>query len=60
MLNYAIVFIPDEGVYGEMVSYGLYASRVRYEIGGVQYDIIMLNEDFEIIEEANVEEIEEI
>ena len=58
-LNYTIVFIPDEEVYGEVISLGSYASKVHYVLDGIEYEIIMLNEDFEIIEQVNIEEIEE-
>jgi len=59
-LNYTVIFLPDERVYGEIVSRGTYASKVRYMQDGFQYEIVMLNEDFEIVEEINIPEIEEI
>jgi hypothetical protein len=57
--NYIIVYIPDEKVYGEIVSFGSYASKVRYTKDGFEYNLVLLNEDFEIIEQVNIEEIEE-
>lgn len=58
-INYGIVFIHDEKVYGEILSFGSYASKVRYSKNGIQYEVTMLNEDFEIIEEVNIEIEEE-
>jgi len=58
-LNYTIVFIEDEEVYGEVISFGTYASRVHFTKNGFDYEVHMLNEDFEIIEQINIEEIEE-
>jgi len=57
--NYIIVYIPDEKVYGEIVSLGTYASKVHYVKDGFEYESIFLNEDFEIVEQVNIEEIEE-
>lgn len=57
--NYTIVYLPDEKVYGEVVSFGTYASKVHYVKNGFEYELVMLNEDFDIIEQINIEEIEE-
>jgi hypothetical protein len=57
--NYTIVYIPDEKVYGEAVSLGTYASKVHFVKDGFEYELVLLNEDFEIIEQVNIEEIEE-
>lgn len=57
--NYSIIYIPDERVYGEIISYGTYASKIRYSRDGIEYQILMLNEDFEIIEEVHIGEVEE-
>ena len=43
--------IPDEDEKGTIIKRGAYASLVRYSLGGVQYEVMMLNEDFIIIEE---------
>lgn len=45
------VYIPDEDEYGEIVSQGAFTSLVRYTSGGIQYEIVLLNEDFVIVEE---------
>lgn len=57
--NYIIVYLPDEKVYGEVISLGTYASKVHYIKDGFEYESIILNEDFEILEQINIEEIEE-
>jgi hypothetical protein len=58
-LNYTIVYIQDEEVYGEVLSFGTYASTVHYLKDGFEYKLLMLNEDFEVVEQINIEEIEE-
>ena len=58
-LNYTIVYLLDEDVVAEVISLGTYASKVHYTKGGFDHEIIVLNEDFEIIEQVNIEEIEE-
>lgn len=45
------IYIPDEDVYGEVVSEGAYASVVEYSLGGILYNVVMLNEDFVVVEE---------
>jgi len=58
-INYTIVYITDEKVYGEVLSLGTYASRVHFIKDGFENDIYLLNEDFIIVEQVNIEEIEE-
>ena len=38
---------------------GAFASTVRYTIGGVMFEVIMLNEDFDIIQDISIEIEEE-
>lgn len=57
--NYIIVYLPDEKVYGEVISLGTYASKIHYVKDGFEYESIILNEDFEILEQINIEEVEE-
>jgi hypothetical protein len=57
--NYAIVYLIDEEVYGERVMSGAYASLIKYKLGGFEYISYFANEDFDVIEEVNIEEIEE-
>ena len=56
---HSIVFIPDENAYGEIISEGLFASLIRYTVGGVMYEVILLNEDFDIVQEIALEIEEE-
>lgn len=57
--RYTVVYLYDEKVYGEIVSEGIYASLVHYIKDGFEYKVTLLNEDFEIVEQVNIEEIEE-
>ena len=41
------VWIPDERVYGILVSSGAYYSRVEYSVDGITYEVVMDNDDFE-------------
>ena len=45
------VLLIKEGIYADLISEGLYASRVKYTYGGILYDVIVENDEFEIIEE---------
>jgi hypothetical protein len=40
-----IIYLQDEGVFGIIVSYGAYFSRVRYFKDGISYDVLVENED---------------
>ena len=57
--NYILIYIHDEEVYGEVLSLGTYASKVHFIKDGFEYETILLNDDFEIIEQVNIKEIEE-
>ena len=56
--SHVIVYIPDEEVYGEIISQGAFASTVRFSVHGVMFEVIMLNEDFDIVHDIS-SEIEE-
>lgn len=43
------MLLIKEGIYAELISEGAYASRVRYTFGGVLYDVMLENSEFEII-----------
>jgi hypothetical protein len=58
-INYTIVYIPEEKVFGEVLSLGAYASRVHFIKDGFEHDIYLMNEDFIVVEQVNIEEIEE-
>ena len=43
------VLLIKEGVYAELISEGTYASRIKYTYGGVLFDVVVENDEFEII-----------
>ena len=45
-----------EGIYADLMYEGAYASRVRYTFGGVLYDVLVENDEFEIIEDYDWED----
>lgn len=57
--HYRIVYIYDEDVYGHLVSEGSYVSRVIFEVGGIRYDTLIDNNDFELVEDIQIEIEEE-
>jgi hypothetical protein len=52
------VLLLKEGIYADLISEGAFASRIRYTYGGVLYDVLVENEEFEIIEDDDWEEDE--
>lgn len=54
-----IVFIHSIGLYGSIEKLGAFASMVRYTKNEVEYEEIMDNEDFSIMDEIVFEHIEE-
>ena len=50
------VLLIKEGVYADLISEGLYASRIKYTYGGVLYDILIENDEFEIVNDDWEEE----
>jgi hypothetical protein len=57
--HHVVVYIEDENIYGYLLSEGLYASRIQYSKLGVEYDVMILNDEFEIIEDIRIEIEEE-
>jgi hypothetical protein len=53
------VYIPDEGVYGTIISQGAWASMVEYFDGGVGYTIEVPNEEYIVVDEIGIGYIEE-
>jgi hypothetical protein len=49
-----MIYLYDYGILGELIKYNTYASTVAYQMDGIRYEIIMLNEDFEIIQELGL------
>jgi hypothetical protein len=48
------VYIPDEGVYGTIVSQGAWASIIEYFDGGVGYTIEVPNDEFIEVNEIGI------
>lgn len=47
-----IVWVADEHVFGEMVGgMGAYYTTVRYVKGGMEYEILMENDEFTLLED---------
>lgn len=57
--HHVIVYLEDENAYGYLVSEGVYASRIKYNKGGIEHDIVILNDEFEIVEDIRIEIEEE-
>lgn len=54
-----IVFIHGEGIYGSVDNLGAFASIVRYIKDEVEYEEMMDNSDFSIMDEIVFEHVEE-
>lgn len=52
--NFPMVYLYEEGILGSLISYGAYTSNIRYELNGITYDVTLLNDDFEIIQELDL------
>lgn len=55
----SIVLIHAERVYGTVESLGLYASTVKYQKDGIEYEYMMDNDEFTVMEEIVFEHLEE-
>lgn len=46
-----LVRLIDEGVYGRIIGpLGAYYTIIRYTLGGIDYEVFVENDDFEILE----------
>ena len=54
-----IVFIHDVGLYGTVDKLGAFASVVKYKQQGIDFEELLDNEDFSIMDEIVFEHIEE-
>ena len=52
--NYPLVHITHENVVGSLIKFGAHASTVRYEMKGIEFEAILLNEEFTIIQEMDL------
>jgi hypothetical protein len=48
------VYIPDEGVYGTVITHGAWASMIEYFDGGVGYTIEVPNDEFIEVDEIGI------
>lgn len=46
------VFILDEGIEAEVVSLMAYGAIVRYSVGGIEFNEMLTDEDYELMEEV--------
>jgi hypothetical protein len=54
-----VVFIHSERLYGTVESLGLYASKIKYQKDGIEYEEVFDNEEFTVMEEIVFEHVEE-
>lgn len=54
-----IVYIHSENCYGTVEKMGAYASVVKYSINGQEYEELLENEDFTIVDEIVHQHVEE-
>lgn len=54
-----IVFIHTEGCFGSVEKLGAFASLVRYNKDGLEYEELLENEDFSVIDEIVFKHVEE-
>lgn len=54
-----IVFVHEEGVYGTVDQLGAFASLVKYEKDGIDYEVLLENDEFAIVDEIVFHHIEE-
>lgn len=53
-VNYPLIYLYDLGILGELIRYNAHASMVAYSLEGMRHETIMLNEDFEIVQELDL------
>lgn len=53
------MFIHEERVYGTVETLGLYASKVKYQKDGIEYEEVLDNDEFTVMEEIVFEHVEE-
>jgi hypothetical protein len=57
--KYLIVFLHEDQVYGDVESLGTYASIVKYTKDGIDYEELIENSDFTIMDEFVISHVEE-
>jgi hypothetical protein len=53
-VNYPMIYLYDIGILGNLIQYNAHASVVSYSMDGIITETVMLNEDFEIIQELDL------
>jgi hypothetical protein len=48
------VFVPDDGVYGTIISQGVWASMIKYYEDGIEYTVELANDEFIVIDEIGI------
>ena len=54
-----IVFLHEEGVYGTVEQMGAFLSMVKYNKNGIEYNELIENDEFAIVDEIVFHHIEE-
>ena len=54
-----VVFLHEERTYGEIGQLGAFASLVHYQKDGIDYEVMMENSDFTIIDNFVIHHVEE-
>lgn len=54
-----IIYVHDEQVYGKIINQGAFASLVNFSKDGIEYEIFMENDEFDIVQDIAVEIEEE-
>lgn len=53
-VNYPIVYLYEIGILGQLLQYNAHMSLIRYELDGIRSEVLVLNEDFEIIQQIDL------
>jgi hypothetical protein len=53
------VYIPDEQIYGTIISHGAWASLIEYYENGIGYKVEIPNDEFIVVDEIGIGYIEE-
>jgi hypothetical protein len=48
------VYVPDEGIYGTIVSQGVWSSMIEYFDGGFKYIEEFVNDEFIVVDEIGI------
>lgn len=56
MDKHIMAYFPEEESYVDVISYGSYASRIKYFKDGLSYEVVVLNEELDFIFSIEEEE----